>query len=352
MAVFANPLAMTPPTSGLAIDAKSLAGLKVAAGKDPQQALGQAAREFEAVFLNQVLKSMRESLPKDGPFASSSNDTYTQMLDRELSKAMSAKGTGLAAVLEKQLARAMAPKVDPNDPKLTAAQKAAATAHSLGGPVAPHALGGKPAKHSLTGAAAARAYALPAKANAAPAAAKVPAAPAKANAAPATPAVPAKVSSTEAQKSFLAKVVDLAKAPAASVGLSPVFVAAQAALESGWGKHEIRRADGSSAHNLFSIKAGSAWNGATVDVTTTEYVNGSPVKRVEKFRAYESYAEGLADYVKLLATNSRYKDAVAKGQDARGFSQALAKAGYATDPAYSQKLTSVIAKARAATGEA
>ena len=322
MAALANPLAMTAPSSGLAIDAKSLSGLKAAAGKDPDKALKQAAREFEAVFLNQVLKSMRESLPKDGPFASSSNDTYTQMLDRELSKAMSAKGTGLAAVLEKQLARAMAPKVDPNDPKLTAGQKAAATAHSLGGPAAPHSLNGTAARHSLKGAAAP------------------------------TPAAPAKVSSTEAQKSFLAKVVDLAKAPAAAVGLSPVFVAAQAALESGWGKHEIRNTDGTSAHNLFSIKAGSGWTGATVDVTTTEYVNGAPVKRVEKFRAYESYADGLADYVKLLATNSRYKDAVAKGQDARGFSQALAKAGYATDPAYSQKLTSVIAKARAVTGEA
>ena len=149
-----------------------------------------------------------------------------------------------------------------------------------------------------------------------------------------------------------ALVVDLAKEPAAAVGLSPVFVAAQAALESGWGKFEIRNKDGSSAHNLFSIKAGSSWTGKTVDVTTTEYVNGQPVKRVEKFRAYESYAEGLADYVKLLATNSRYKEAVAKGQDAQGFSKALAKAGYATDPAYSQKLASVIAKARAATGEA
>lgn len=321
----------TPASAGLAIDAKSLSGLKATAGKTPEKAAKLAAREFEAMFLNQVLKSMRESLPKDGPFASSANDTYTGMLDRELAKSMASKGTGLSTLIEKQLMRTFQP-VTPAGAKPGEAGKGAAAAAN--------AAPGATASTSATATAAQKAYGLrfrtPATANA------------PANAAPATP----KPTSTEAQKSFLSKVVDLAKEPAAAVGLSPVFVAAQAALESGWGKFEIRNKDGSSAHNLFSIKAGSSWTGKTVDVTTTEYVNGQPVKRVEKFRAYESYAEGLADYVKLLATNSRYKEAVAKGRDAQGFSQALAKAGYATDPAYSQKLARVIEKARAATGEA
>ncbi len=145
-------------------------------------------------------------------------------------------------------------------------------------------------------------------------------------------------------------MASIAQGPASAVGLSPVFVAAQAALESGWGKREIRNADGSSAHNLFGVKAGAGWQGATADVLTTEYENGVAVKRVEKFRAYGSYAEGLADYVRLLADNPRYRTAVANGQDARGFATALQRAGYATDPAYGDKLARLIEQARSLAG--
>lgn len=338
MALGANPLSMAAPSAGLAIDANGLAGLKAQAGQAPDKALKAAAREFEAMFLNQVLKCMRESLPKDGPFASSANDSYTQMLDRELSKSMAAKGTGLAAVLEKQLARAMAPKVDPNDPKLTAQEKAAATAHSLTPARAAHSLSPAKAAHSLAGKAATRAYALPARAQSGAA----PAAPA-ATPAEASPAPAAKVSSTESQKSFLAKVVDLAKPAAASVGLSPVFVAAQAALESGWGKHEMRDSAGQPAHNLFGVKATGNWQGPTVEVTTTEYVAGVARKVTASFRAYASYAEAFADYARLMVDNPRYANVIkSAGQGVAAFAQGLQRAGYATDPAYAAKLTRVI----------
>lgn len=315
----ASPLLSVPlpaTAQGLAADGRGLAGLKASAGQSPEKAVKAAAREFEALFLNQVMKSMRESLPKDGPFHSNATQSYTQMLDHELSRSLSARGTGLAAMIEKQLARSLPAKA-----------------------------GVAGAASSATASAAAKAYV----ARPAPGATHV----AKASAAPAAkPASPAKAAAAESQRSFLSKVMAFAQGPAAAAGLSPVFVAAQAALESGWGKHEIRHADGAPAHNLFGVKAGRAWTGATVDVTTTEYENGVAVKKVEKFRAYASYAEGLADYVGLLAGNRRYQAAVAAGQDAKGFATALAKAGYATDPAYGAKLSRLIDQARTLTGQA
>ena len=116
----------------------------------------------------------------------------------------------------------------------------------------------------------------------------------------------------------------------------------QAALETGWGRSEIRGPDGQNSHNLFGIKAGGAWKGRTVDVVTTEYVNGKPQKQVASFRAYDSYADAFRDYANLLRSNARYQNAIAQGQDAAGFAQGLQQAGYATDPGYAQKLMGVI----------
>jgi flagellar protein FlgJ len=119
----------------------------------------------------------------------------------------------------------------------------------------------------------------------------------------------------------------------------------QAALESGWGKREIRAADGTPSHNLFGVKAGANWKGSVVETVTTEYVNGVAQKSVEKFRAYSSYADAFRDYANLLRNNPRYAGVVAQaaqGIDAAGFAQGLQKAGYATDPNYADKLTRVI----------
>jgi flagellar protein FlgJ len=119
-------------------------------------------------------------------------------------------------------------------------------------------------------------------------------------------------------------------------------VLGQAAHESGWGTREIRMADGSSSHNLFGIKAGPGWSGATADVTTTEYVNGEPRKLTARFRAYASYDEAFKDYARLLKDSPRYQAALAGGSDAAAFAQGLQRGGYATDPAYAEKLTRVI----------
>jgi flagellar protein FlgJ len=113
-------------------------------------------------------------------------------------------------------------------------------------------------------------------------------------------------------------------------------------LESGWGQHVMRAADGSSSNNLFGIKAGASWKGKTVNAVTTEYVNGVAQKRVEKFRAYDSYADSFRDYAHLLSSNPRYQQVLASASSAQGFAQGLQRAGYATDPHYAAKLTNII----------
>jgi flagellar protein FlgJ len=115
-------------------------------------------------------------------------------------------------------------------------------------------------------------------------------------------------------------------------------------LESGWGKREIRMADGSNSYNLFGIKANVDWNGKVAEVMTTEYKNGIPSKQVEKFRAYSSYAEAFGDYADMLSNNPRYAAILQQGGDVARMAQALQKAGYATDPRYAEKLVSVMGK--------
>ena len=119
------------------------------------------------------------------------------------------------------------------------------------------------------------------------------------------------------------------------------FLVAHAALESGWGKGEIRKPDGSPTYNLFGVKAGRSWTGATVEVQTTEYVNGVAQSTRDKFRAYGSYAESFADYANLLRNNSRFSG-VLNQQDGTQFARSLQQSGYATDPMYADKLSRII----------
>ena len=274
--------------AALATDSRSLDALRNQAKKDPDKALKAAATQFEALFMQMLLKSMREATPQFDPAASEAGRTYTGMLDQQLSQTLSGKGLGLADVMMKQLSRAQQPKdgkaLTPADAKVVPAagleklQRATSAAQTEG---------------------------------------------------------------TTPQKfvdSMLPEAIEASKA----TGVPARFILGQAALESGWGKGEIRAADGTPSHNLFGIKAGPGWTGKTTSVTTTEYVNGQPRKQVEKFRAYDSYADGFSDYARLIANNPRYAEAVKPGNDAAGFAQGLARGGYATDPAYAAKLTRVI----------
>jgi flagellar protein FlgJ len=125
-------------------------------------------------------------------------------------------------------------------------------------------------------------------------------------------------------------------------GLPAHFILGQAALESGWGARETRGPEGAPTFNLFNIKAGQSWRGASAEVPTTEYVGGVAQKVAARFRAYGSYAEAFRDYATLLKSNSRYAGVLQSGNDPAQFARELQKAGYATDPDYAAKLTRVI----------
>ncbi|QGZ38442.1 flagellar protein FlgJ [Pseudoduganella flava] len=147
----------------------------------------------------------------------------------------------------------------------------------------------------------------------------------------------------DAQQQFLASIRPYAEEAGEKLGVSPDIVAAHAALESGWGQRPLKNGTESS-NNLFGIKAGSQWQGDVAANVTHEYEHGAAVKKVEKFRSYPDQATAFRDYAELLASNPRYQKALGAGNDAHAFATGLARGGYATDPAYAQKLSKLAAK--------
>jgi flagellar protein FlgJ len=151
----------------------------------------------------------------------------------------------------------------------------------------------------------------------------------------------ASVAAAEPARAFVDRMLPVALAAEQITGIPARFMVAQAALETGWGKSEPRRADGSPSFNSFGIKAGANWRGATVDATTTEVIAGLAQTRIERFRAYASYEEAFGDYANLLVSNPRYA-AILGAQEPGRFARGLQAAGFATDPQYAAKLQSII----------
>lgn len=299
-----------------ALDATDLNAVKLAAKQNQPQAIKAAAQQFEALFMNMMMKSMRDAGPKDGMFDSEQSRMYTSMLDQKLSENFAKRGIGLADALVRQLSNNAG--LNTNGQNATLPQ--------------PLDLSVKPAATTATtGTSATTATNAKAK-EVKSASLDAPAASSKKHA----------TSLPEYVRAFRDKLTEHAKKASELTGIPANFMLGQAALESGWGKREIKQADGSSSHNLFGVKAGRNWTGKTVDVSTTEYVNGVPQKKVQKFRAYDSYAAAFEDYAKLLSNNPRYKNVVENAQDAHNFARGLQRAGYATDPNYAQKLSSII----------
>ena len=151
-----------------------------------------------------------------------------------------------------------------------------------------------------------------------------------------------RVKASPAQVAFVNRMYPHAQAAQRATGLPAEFIVGQAALESGWGRAEMKHPDGRPAHNLFGIKAGAGWNGPTVEVLTTEYVDGEPRRMVEKFRAYDSYADAFVDWARLMKGSSRYGEVLRAGTSPEAFAAGLQRAGYATDPNYASKLERTI----------
>lgn len=315
-------------SSKLAIDAKSIDDLHLMAKQNPDGALQKAAQQFEALFMHMLLKSMREATPKDGLFDSQQTQFYTQMYDQQLAQHISTKGMGIADMMVQQLTRAN----NSIEPEASISQTNAilSTIHSINNSSVvvdghPNDQSGKLWPNYQTSFNAP----VPVGKMNSPAAELV-----------IQPETQLKRLSNQLTD-FIEKLLPHAKAVSQSTGIPPHFMLAQAALESGWGKHEIRHADNSPSYNLFGIKAGANWKGGVIETVTTEYINGAPQKVIEKFRTYNSYAEGFNDYAKLLLDNPRYAK-VLKSTDAATFANGLQRAGYATDPLYADKLIRIL----------
>ena len=272
------------PQNGLAYDSKSLDALRSRASGDPKGAVKEAAKQFESLFMNELMKSMRSTTLSSGMLENAGTGMGTEMLDTQFASQMSGRPGGLSEAIMKQLERQMGLVPGPI-PNTRRANESLPTVQEPDS----------------------------------------------------TPKVPEKRAA-----GFVRQHTAAAERAADETGIPAPFMLAQAALETGWGKREIVGNDGSRSHNLFGIKAGSQWNGPTVDVTTTEYIGGQPRKMVQKFRAYASEAESFADYARLMKDSPRYAKVVAGAADAKQFAVGLQKAGYATDPAYADKLGKVI----------
>lgn len=326
----------------LALDSRGLGALRESARQQSPESIKAAAKQFEALFMNMVMKSMREATPQEGMFDNQQTKMYTSMLDQQLSQTLANRGVGLADVLARQLSanRGMPPAPD---------EAAGNTAADAGrGDGVPDIMGVAPGRQlnpqrqaqiaafqeqlrlqNEDGGSGMMLRGLPDQAGMAKGIGNADAAD--------------KPRSRHAHvRAFEDRLAHHADEASRTTGIPAKFMLGQAALETGWGKREIRGADGSNSFNLFGIKATGGWKGKVVEVATTEYVNGQPQIKREKFRAYDSYADSFRDYARLLTQNPRYENVIANAQDASSFAHGLQRAGYATDPQYAAKLSRII----------
>lgn len=288
-------------------DFKGLAELKTAARQNSPEALTQVAKQFESLFMQMVLKSMRDANLGEGILDSDQGKFYQDMFDQQLALTLPQRqGVGLADAIVRQLGPGIAPGNTPD------------------GPVMPGA------GENLLNIARLRTAAVPV-----------------------TPQVPVAQVTTEVESagagtrfsspaSFVQTMWPYAEKVGTRLGIAPEAVLAQSALESGWGNKVITRPDGRSSFNLFGIKAGPGWQGATVTVPTLEYVDGKPVTTRDTFRAYDSFAAAFDDYTAFISGNPRYQSALAVGHDPAAFGHAMRQAGYATDPEYGNKIGQIL----------
>ena len=282
-------------SSKLALDTKGMGELKQSAKAGSPAALKGAAVQFEAMFINMMMKSMRDATPQDGLNDNQQTKMFTGMLDQQRSQDMAKKGIGLADMLIRQLSaqsQALAIGAEPGSAAVAPTPMPTPALESMAIPDAPRGASGKVQAPHV--------------------------------------------------RSFQEKLAVHAAEAERATGIPAKFMLGQAALETGWGKREIRNADGSASNNLFGIKAGPGWTGKVATATTTEFINGVAHTKVEKFRAYATPAESFKDYAKLITTNPRYDQVLAHAKDATGFAHGLQRAGYATDPQYAAKLTRII----------
>lgn len=317
-------------TQDIAFDAKSLDHLKRGENAQSPEAIKDVAKQFEALFMNMLLKSMRAATPQESPFDNEQTRTFTAMLDQQLSSDLAQRGLGLADVLAKQLSKGVNPVDDAmsqavSDPDKKDSDKADAA--SLQNNI--HALKAYMA-NDLSSSQNRVLSEMAANLNVGKA---------HRTAETLVPSTNKRLVGVDAFQHEMKGYADIASK---SSGIPSHLMLGQAALESGWGKHQITGQDGTESYNLFGIKANKSWDGKVVESMTTEYINGIKHKRVEKFRAYDNYAESFKDFASLMQNNPRYQAVLANTSNTEQYANALQDAGYATDPSYAKKLVNVI----------
>ncbi|MBW8462939.1 flagellar assembly peptidoglycan hydrolase FlgJ [Acidovorax sp.] len=283
-------------SNALAVDIRSLNSLKYDAGTaNNAQTTREVAKQFESLFMRELIKSMRDATMKSGLMEGEQANLGQDMLDQQLSVNMAGQQGGLSEAIARQLSRQMG---------------GADTTFSV------------PSTLSLQSA-------LPRAA---------------APAASGNTLAEATMQAPKGRDGFVQHLSGTAERVAQESGIPASFMLGQAGHETGWGKSEIKHKDGSNSFNLFGIKAGKGWTGKVAEITTTEYINGKAQKVTAKFRAYDSYEDSFRDYARLIKESPRYEKAesVAQSGSAMAYASALQKAGYATDPEYAKKLSGAI----------
>ncbi|MFS2224017.1 flagellar assembly peptidoglycan hydrolase FlgJ [Pantoea sp. B65] len=282
-----------------AYDSRSLNELKRQAGNDPKGKALQVAKQVEGMFVQMMLKSMRDALPQDGMLNTSQTRMYTSMYDQQVAQQIGARGLGLADTIVKQMTPAEAPDESAGTQPMMLEKGFFTNLPSM------------ELERMVR------------------------------RAVPKLPESSSVMRLSGDSSDFIASLTQPAQQASAASGIPHHLILAQAALESGWGQRQIMTRDGKPSYNLFGIKANSSWQGEKTEITTTEYENGVAKKVQANFRVYNSYAEALTDYVNLLSSNPRYA-AVANASTAEQGAMALQAAGYATDPKYADKLVGMI----------
>ncbi|WP_394697276.1 flagellar assembly peptidoglycan hydrolase FlgJ [Pseudoxanthomonas japonensis] len=301
-------------------------------GGTPDNArIHDVAKKLEGQFAQMMIKCMREAGFGDSLFPGE-NQVFRDMYDQQLATAMSqGRGLGLAPMIARQLGA-----TDTNTPAVPASTALSAYKRLLPGGEADSMLDAIAGRGIGTG--ARDATSLPGTITLDTITVR-PDAAACDEVEQVASADPSKYARNTPER-FVAEIWDHAKQAAKELGVDPRALVAQAALETGWGKRQIKTGDGGSAHNLFGIKA-TGWKGERARTATHEYSNGVKHTETADFRAYASPAESFADYVRLLKNNPRYQQALSAGKDIAGFARGLQRAGYATDPTYANKIASI-----------
>lgn len=284
---------------------------------DLQAKQKQVAKQFEALFLQMMIKQMRQASPKNPLFHSQADDMWQSMADEQMGLNLAQSGgIGLAQSLLAEMQRQ-----NPASARVTNQLVDPSTMDLMNASLPPSPL---QSGRNLTEILAML------RAN---------------QGGDKSAAMDADGSSIDVA-GFVARLSPAASAASQQSGVPASLILGQAALESGWGKREIMNADGTPSHNLFGIKAGSNWKGKVAQATTTEYVGGVPQKTVQAFRSYGSYQEAFDDYAQFISSNPRYSHVTQAASDDDA-AHRIQKAGYATDPNYASKLIRIMSQMRA-----